>query len=372
LLDPPKLSSRWGAPGDDVDNAASFSGARSKQGPLKLPWSEEDPKHQHFFWQFYLENTNPFKITAGQALRRLVPVRQSSLARVSSPALPGRFSVEAYHYPHGLGLVLGVRIKVDLPLFEMVEKALDLARTETLDVVWEDKAAEQLTVSQFGSAALDRLRAATFGEAAAQGIRSAKPFSIATIVQGVVPPGTEPAPKDNPDLHRALDALASWNPNWKTTDPSPLAERSLGLRKGPAKHTLYGLTSGRAVWFPDSFGDKAENEKGGRSRKPSLSCYHRNLIFTSLQTESLARLMDGAKRTWLNGEKLSPAMQRLVKFAAGILGRMYGGDKSVYCSFSPAMQLEDNGWIPVLQEVRKEVGMLDALTRERPKTAPQP
>ncbi|MCA1659388.1 MAG: hypothetical protein LC642_02430, partial [Verrucomicrobiaceae bacterium] len=224
-------------------------------------------------------------------------------------------------------------------------------------------------LSQFGSAALDRLRAATFGKATPQGIRSAKPFTIATVVQGVVPPGNEPAPQDNPDLHRALDALASWNPNWKATEPSLLAEKALGLRKGPAKHTLYGLTSGRTVWFPDSFRDKAqdENGKGGRSKKPSLSCYHRNLIFTSLQTESLARLMNAAKRTWQNGKKISPAMQRLVKSAAGILGRMYGGDKSVYCSFSPAMQLADNGWIPELQEVRKEVGMLAPLSKERSK-----
>lgn len=374
LLDPPELSSRWGAPGDDADYAAAFSKARAKQGPLKLPWNEDDPKHQHFFWQYYLENTDPFKITPGKALRWLVPLRQPRLARVSSPNVPGPFFVEAYHYPHGLGVVVGARIKADLPLFDMVEKAFDLARTEMLDVVWEDKAAEQWTLRQFGSAALDRLRAATFGKTTPQGIRPAKPFTIATAVQGFVAPGTEPAPKDNPDLHRSLDALASWNPNWKNTDPSPLAERSIGLRKSPAQHTLYGLTSGRAVWFPDSFSDKAEdeNEKGGRSRKPSLSCYHRNLTFTSLQTEGLARLMDGAKRTWQSGAKISPPMQRLVKFAAGILGRMYGGDKSVYSSFSPAMQLEDNGWIPVLQEVRKEVGMLDSLNRERPKTVPRP
>jgi hypothetical protein len=77
--------------------------------------------------------------------------------------------------------------------------------------------------------------------------------------------------------------------------------------------------------------------------------------------------MDGAKRTWQNGEKISPPMERLVKSAAGILGRMYGGDRSVYCSFSPAMQLEENGWIPVLQEVRKKVGMLDPLQKERTK-----
>lgn len=373
LTDPPQLVSRWGSPGADAAYASVFNEARSKKGTLRLPWSEHDPKHQHFFWQYYLENDNPFEVTAGKALRWLVPLREPGLARIGALGWPGRFTVEAYHYPHGLGVVFGARIKADLSLFDMIEKAFDVARGEKLEVVWGDKSAEQITLAQFGPAALDRLRATTFGKQTPQGVRSGKPFTVATVIQGSIAAGTEDAPQNNPDLHRALDALASWNPSWKNAAPSPLAERTLRIRKAPASHALYGLPSGRTVWFPDSFAaSEAEMEsKGGArpARKPSLSCYHRNLTFTSLQTESLARLMGAAKQVWQNGQKISPSMQRLVKSASGILGRMYGGDKSVYSSFSPAMQVKDNGWIPVLQTVRNEFGMLDPLHRERPASA---
>jgi hypothetical protein len=369
LADPPQLAGRWGAPGSDAAYATAFHEARAKKGTLRLPWSEHDPKHQHFFWQYYLENDNPFEVTAGKALRWLVPLREPGLARIGVPGWPGWFTVDSYHYPHGLGLVFGMRIKADLPLFDMIEKAFDVARGEKFAVVWGDKSTEQTTLAQFGPAALDRLRASTFGKQTPQGVRSGKPFTVATAIQGSIQAGTEDAPEKNPDLHRALDALASWNPNWKNAVPSPLAQRRLPIRKAPASHTLYGLTSGRTVWFPDSF-EPNELEMDSQGAKPakkaSLSCYHRNLIFTSLQTESLARLMSAARQVWQDGQKMSPSMRRLVKSACGILGRMYGGDKSVYSSFSPAMQLEDNGWIPVLQAVRNEFGMLDPLHRERP------
>ncbi|MFZ1217695.1 MAG: hypothetical protein WAO00_00310 [Chthoniobacterales bacterium] len=371
LVDPPKPMSRWGAPGDDAAYAAAFQKARSKEPPLKLPWSEDDPRHEHFFWQYYLENDNPFKVTPAKALRWIVPVRETRLAKIA-PASPARFFVETYHYPHGLALVVGARLTNQLALFDMVDAAFEIARNATLKVTWRDKSTEALNLRQFAGAALDRFRTETFGAGISRGVRSANPFTVATIVQGILSPGDESAPKNNPDLHRALEGLAGWNPNWKSTEPDPFSERSLGLRKGPAAHTVYATTLGRVVWFPDSFLPPLSDPlTPPKSKKPSLSCYHRNLMFTSLQTESLARLMTAAWQVWQSNEKISPPMLRLVKAAAGILGRLYGGDQSVYCSFSPAAQLEQNNWIPVLKNVRNEVGILGELRRNRPATAPQ-
>jgi hypothetical protein len=112
---------------------------------------------------------------------------------------------------------------------------------------------------------------------------------------------------------------------------------------------LYGLDRGRAVWFPDLF------TKQGRVH--ALGCYHRNLTLLSLQTESLVELMCAAG-AYIDATKPLPlAMEDLAKGAAGVLGRLYGGNQDTYQSWSPRAQIDGNRYADTINKVRQFFAM---------------
>src|ERR1700730_599476 len=133
LCIPPKLQSRWGALDSDAGYAGAFLPARQKKEPLTLPWPEKNgDEHKHFFWFHYLHE-DPLEISSGRALRALVPLREPKLAKVTSPFPQCRVWVTAYHYPHGLALVVNAETRADLSLAAMVERAFELARSKVLE-----------------------------------------------------------------------------------------------------------------------------------------------------------------------------------------------------------------------------------------------
>jgi len=132
----------------------------------------------------------------------------------------------------------------------------------------------------------------------------------------------------------------------------PLAQRAVAIRNAPPSHLLYGLARGRAVWFPASFLDLGK-------QRSSLACYHRNLMFASLQTESLAGLMVLARERYQNPAPASPlsnSMDALLQSAAEVLGRLYVGDAKTYRSSSPTVQIKDNKWLDTINYVRNVFG----------------
>jgi hypothetical protein len=365
LADPPKLQSRWGDLQSEVEYEGLFTAARQNQNALTLPWPAGEDDHKHLFWSRYL-GEEPRETTAARAFRALVPLREAKLGKITGPLSGSRIWATAYHYPHALGIVLNAELKMDLDLDSMVEEALELARNTKLEIQWRNAAPEQMKLLDLGETVLSNLRSETFGAQAGAGMRSAKPFTVATFVRGDVGGGVAPKVKDASAVHRALEALCSWNPYWTTATLHPLADRRLPTKSAPASHVLYGLTSGRAVWFPEGFPvPEPSAARVSAKKKVSLGCYHHNLTFASLQTESLARLIVLAQGTYMRGETPSPSMQRLVRRAAGILGQTYGGDTAVYSSFSPAVQLDDNGWTANLAYVRNQLNMPGTLHKNR-------
>lgn len=158
LLKKPKFQSRWGEPGSESSYVLAFNNARAKSGSLTLPWPEDDDYHQHFFWLYYLQNEDPREITAGKAMRWLVPLRESGFVKVRAPGVAHTVRVAAYHYPHCLGLVITTQIKADLVIFDMVRKAFELTRSDTLEVTDPDGSVEQMKIYELGATVLDRLR----------------------------------------------------------------------------------------------------------------------------------------------------------------------------------------------------------------------
>jgi len=353
LPTPSPLKPPWGGLLSEADYSAAFAEARNLTGLLALPWGVANPKHIHYFWTYYLESQNPYQVQAAEAFRRLVPLRGPTPAKVKAPWPTSRVSLECYHYPHGFGLIITLQLKQDLPLHDAVELAIEASRTGDYEATWPDGTTLKVSLTQLGSHTLDQLRASTFGAGTAQGRRSPKPFSVVTVVRGSgVNPKTANTP--NGEVHRALEALCSWSPTWEDDVLHPLANRTLTIRQAPVSHLLYGSTYGRAVWFPASF----VGPGGGKS---SLGCYHRNLLLTSLQTESLAQLMILGRDRIMQNQPVSVSLEKLLRSGAGILGRLYGGDKATYRSASPTRQIDDNAWTQAINYIRHQVGGMDPL-----------
>jgi hypothetical protein len=354
-----KVKSASGIPDSEIAYTMQFEEARMRKGPMSLPWMKKDEKRKspHFFWDFYLE-TDSRQVQWREALRRFVPLRENPFPIKARGQKNEGASLEVFYYPHGFGVVLTVRIERELPLNAMIDRAVEWANTGTFDVRWPQGAVGTFTRSQLAPAVLDRLRKSIFGENGPQGTRSKKAFSVASIIEsnGV---DLTVAVTEGGEIHRALEGLCTWNQNWKISQLHPLAAKTVRIsRSSPVSHLLYGLTSGRAVWFPGSARVTKENDTGAKN---PIGCYQRNLVLASLQTEILASLMINTQELLQNGIAISPGMTSLVQGAAGILGRLYGADKGTYMSSSPRMQIDDNGWAPAINYVRNFFGGMDPL-----------
>jgi len=311
-------------------------------GDYQPPWPV---RAGHFFWTYYLESYVPGYISGDQAWKALVPFRWKLPATVQTPSLPGRLSHEAFFYPHGIAIIVTAVLRANLSLEEAVEKAFEVKKTGRFEVKWDDEAApESVSLEVFARKALPALHKTAFGPETSYPVRSISPFTVATVVKGS---GVEP---NNPvseggKIHRALEAMTTWQPTWREDVLPSLAESSLKIRTAPASHSLYGRKRGRVVWFPGLFVRKTPGSS-------SLACYHRNLVFASLQVESLSAFILETWKQICDTTKLTVTHEECARRAASILGRLYGGNASTYRSWSPRAHIEQNDLVTAINDVR--------------------
>ncbi|HWM91345.1 MAG TPA: hypothetical protein VN493_11310 [Thermoanaerobaculia bacterium] len=311
---------------------------------LSAPW----PKAAgDFFWTYYLEDRIPGSIQGELAWRYFVPFRGRVPATVKAPWFPGRLSLESFFFPHGLGLAFSARTEADLAPEEVMAKALELRRDGKLEVEWSGGKKESLNLDAFGIKALQALRTQVTGTETSGGTQSL-PFSIATIVRAAGVDAAAPF-SEGEMMHKVLQGLTTWSPTWKTDGLKPLAEAGLPTRYSPSSYALYAGTRGRAVWFPGHYVPEM-------AQRRSLSCYHRNFVFLSLQVESLAGLAAYTAKMLEQGEVPGSKHAGFAKRGAGILGRLYGGTKT-YRSHSPKVQMDQNQCVKPINEVRDYFNM---------------
>lgn len=297
---------------------------------LNLPW--EDPGHH--FWRYYLEGKPLTYLRGMQAWRGLVPVwgqLEAMQTRAGDLVVP-----EFFFSPHGFGLILAVQVDRRLKLFDAVDGARKIARTETLSakLPTELKPVNR-TLPQFAEAAMSMLRSAAFGTTTAAGdTLSAEPFTIVTFLRGKG--AGDHAVADGDDVHRALDGVTRWSATWAIDQLPGLTKNTVDSRRGPAAHLVYGRRSGRAVWFPSSFDEDGDMVKAAPR---ALHCYDRNLMFATAQTLALCGLAVSTSARLTPNRPLLPANEECAKLACGILGRLYGGT-STYRSGSVKSQIE--------------------------------
>ncbi len=128
---------------------------------------------------------------------------------------------------------------------------------------------------------------------------------------------------------------------------TPLHEARIptGTRDAQAGDLLYGHPRSRAVWIPRRFSTTQP--------AAALGCYHRNLVFSALQVESLGALVINAARQLDETGQLGGVQRSLAQRAYGILSRMHSGNSySTYRSMSSCRHLADNDILPALNRVR--------------------
>jgi hypothetical protein len=320
-------------------------GAQAKD--IQLPWLEAG---RQFFWLYYLERRTLTDLGGDQAWKALVPLRGKVPITVHTAWTPSPLVLEAFYYPYGLVFILTVRCREHLTLEQAVEKAFELRRGREFHTTWGDTgASEDFSLDGLGDKVLTVLRKGAFGPHASASAQSVKPFSVVTIVKGAgVDPG-QPTP-DGGEIHRALEAMTSWQPTWKYDTLPPLADVSLHIRRSPVSHLLYGHDRGRVVWFPGLFIPRARGLH-------SLACYHRNLVLASMQVESLGGLLSETARQIQAGTPLSATHKECAKRAAVMMGLLYAGHSSTYRSWSPRVQIEHNNLVADVNQVRQDFSL---------------
>lgn len=318
---------------------------RAEQPKLEAPWLSERKQQ---FWMRYLVQGKLREVSGSQAWEYLVPLRTDLGIQIVANWFDGSTFIDAFYHPFGVAAAISFRWQPKLSLKDFLPKAYDFAKYGKFSVAGDP--AQSLSLEQVADKVLTTLRKNALGDGSQGGFRTQQPLSLITIVeaQGVNPDAD--VRKETSILH-ALEVLTNWPADYeylKLPDPD---EVCLPAKSGaPAGSALYAKRRGRAVWLPALFRTQKNAptlvavDQSRRSSK--LGCYHRNLFFASLQTESLGLLTSYTAQLLSAGKHktdLTAHHRNVAHNAAKCLTKLYLGDKGkTWRSASVQRQIQDN------------------------------
>ena len=362
LGDPSPPNLPLGFLGNRNSYITAFDKVMQKQTPpigLEAPWPSEESGQDQHFWKYYLESKPKLGYMPGdKAWKFLVPFRgRVAVKKVTALSLDeqtGKFRLESFFYPFGFGLIITFEARNSWSLAETVDLVFNVSRKSELDVQWESGPEGRLYFKQFADRCLTSIRQVALGQTGPAGIIPDQPFTIFTVLKGSGE-NLEAPLTEGEEIHRMLEAVTSWAANWPKARLPALDEKvKLPLKSSTNDaDVVYARKRGRAVWFPTLFTDSELVRR-------SLSCYHRNLVFAALQTESLCGLATATEqeievRTFAR----LPVMHRdCAELAAKILGRMYAGHKDTYRSMSLRYHIQQNGLEAAINKIRDEFNLI--------------
>lgn len=323
--------------------------SKTGKSGLTTPWHQPAGRS---FWKFYLENRNPDQINGHQSFQALVPLRGQVPVTIKAAWFPGTIFPEVFFYPHGTALIITARYTHTVTLPDAIDIGFKVRREDQFDVQWKnDGTSEHVSLDTLAEKCLAVLRALALGSEAGSGVHPFEPFSILTVVRGEgVDPGVPLA--QGSDLHRMLEAVTAWDRDAQSYQLPELTDANvnLKLKSQLPGHVLYGHRRGRAIWFPHRFLQPT------LPRRP-LACYHRNLVATSAQVESLSQFASATAEKSRNGT-IAPIVRDYAKRAVIMLGLLYGGvrDKT-YRTWSSRAQIEQNGFVADINYIRQDRGL---------------
>jgi hypothetical protein len=334
--------------------AAAFEAIRGGGNPaagFTTPW--EDPTGHHY-WEYYLNGEDIALMSGDQAWKYAVPLRAALPVAIATPDPGDRVHAEGFLYPFGIAVALTLVSQTVRPLEEAIDHAIDFKTKPQLTMRWSGADAAQEHEATL-SAAIDEcmayMRRTVFG-AAAQPDRRSSIFSLFTVVKGAGPDVANVPPQDG-DVHRALNAVTNWPPDWRASHLPALdaTVRPALDSSDPDSHIVYAGRNGRAVWFPTLFAS-AKPRRGA-------TCYHRNITLASMQTAGLATFATATAEVVEEGEWATlPAMHHdCARLAAGLLGRIYGKTRETYRSKGLRYLIDQNDFVQPINALRKQLGM---------------
>lgn len=325
----------------DAKYPRQYAAALAGSGPHRPPWRDDMGK---MYWFDYFGRSTASGRSVRDVWQGLAPLETPSASLTPAAGTPGTIEVRTYLYPWGIAAIADITVQGTWALPQAVAQAFQLRR----------KLSYQVTVSGTAKTlpllpALNEVIAGVRTTAYGTGIPSVRgeTFSIVSVLDG---DGVDIVQPISEEIQKALAGLTSWNDDWIAIKPDDLKLSSIRIRKSPDSHALYASKRGRAVWFPAGF----ETATGSTQR---LNCYHNNLLMATLQTDSLCRLCAAAAQQLANGEKKkdwSQTYRNCVRIAAGLLGRIYGGNET-YRTRSAKELIKT--YRQVIDAARKDFGM---------------
>lgn len=299
-------------------------------------------------------------VTGKQGWEYLVPLRIDPGIRIQADWFAGTIFVDALYYPVGIALAITFRWAPGLSLEKLIPKAYEIAKDGKYSLTGIEK---PLSLSDAAIAILTAMRKRALGDAAISPGGLPDPFSIFTVIQAA---GATPAAdvRKDGEILKALEILTNW-PSDREFVTVPELEKVLLQTKGNpgAGSALYAERRGRAVWLPGLFrtiDNPTEEEAIEQSKRTSkLGCYHRNLLFATVQIEMLGRLMSYTADIFDGGKHavdLGSSQRTTAKNGARQLAKLYLGIKEkgdTWRSFSAQRQIRDNCFT-ALKKVLKE------------------
>lgn len=329
----------------DPLNGQQIPDSRLEPTALTPPWPiKQQPtskKYPHWFWVFYL-GKEPRNVTGRLALCKLAPFHVGFDAKIKPQSKWIGAIADGFVYPHGVGLVLTVVLRLETGNFPAggvqtgvaMRSILDACNNELYDLTWNGKQPVSQRIPELADALLDDLHNRMLGPGSNLGERSKLPFTISGVVRG----DTDlivTSPPENGDVHRMLQGASTLRKSWGNDKLTAMKDALLRVRHtAPAGDLLYHTGRGRTVWFPSSFTEQ-------RSFVRSAGCYHRNLTMLHLQTEALLQVLAVRSDLVKNKAKVPPFLEQMAKDGAQQLSLLYGSTDETYQSSSVRAYLDE-------------------------------
>lgn len=325
-----------------LQDGAKAAMGEPKREELRLPW-EVRPGSR--FWFYYLGAKTLEDVSGATAWRFNVPLRLGPLARIHFAQLGQvRARSECFYFPFGLAQVLTLDIGESLSLSDMIDLAIDLTGERMATVEWGETTEQQVKFNTLSKELFKRYRRFAIGEAVVDGLTSARPFTISTVVKGAEEFADSNKIAEGGIIHRSLEGLVSRIDNWKDFSPLPsLEERRLPLGLAQSSDFLYGNRRGRAVWFPRRF--QPDNSGG------SMACYHRNLVLAAALVEMVCLFCRKSNQIIKSGGDLGPTHRSVLRLAAQNLANLYQGENSSYRTNSAKHHIDKSPWFEDVNEI---------------------
>lgn len=316
----------------------------SKLG-LSVPWNV--PPEEAAFWSSYLDRENIRDVKEDRAWKSIVPLRRrldDHLLRgiansdLGNGITASRDPAVAYHYPHGLGIVVDFEVKGDLDLDGFVAAARRLRGIDPTNTN------QYLPTNRFLYNHLAKL-ASELGIDPFEGDLVSDRFTVVTVIMGEVE--SDPTSVDQ-RLRKALLGLTDWRQHWQHSNATNTdwADALVPRQGEPPQNVELGATNGRVVWYPLDFVPPVAGPK------TKLRDLHAELTLAAMQVESLAGLVRSSLPSRLNWSSLQESR---VKAALRMLRALFHRARSLP-SYSPRRHILDGGFAADLNAAEDHFG----------------